>query len=194
MGAVSSQVAASPAYFGYTGLMMTPTADTLRSGGTAFNAVILNNNNNTSFLSANFGLMDSLEVGAAMISQDHGDSKGIVNGKFQLLKETTATPALAIGISDLADQLDSTLYIVGSKSLSGQWSPRLHVGVGSGRLNGLFAGLSATVSDRMQLMAEYDTNDLNFGLQFAATNSLRLHAGIIGGDHLGLGLSYNARF
>ncbi|MHB9036005.1 MAG: hypothetical protein ACYC64_05015, partial [Armatimonadota bacterium] len=74
------------------------------------------------------------------------------------------------------------------------WSPRLHVGVGGGHLNGIFAGLSAIVNDRMQLMVEYDTNDLNFGVQFAAAQSLRLHAGLVGGDNLGLGMSYNAGF
>ena len=198
LAAVSSQVAAAPAYFGYTGLMLTPTADTLKTGGFDFGAVFLNNNNNTTFLSGNVGLLDSLEVGAAMVSPEHGDSEGIINAKFGLMKETLATPALAIGVSDLTDNLDSTPYVVASKSLalSGEnsWAPRLHVGVGGGRLSGLFAGLSATVNKQMQLMVEYDTNDVNFGLQFAATDNLRLHAGILGGDNLGLGMSYNAGF
>ncbi|MCL5104266.1 MAG: YjbH domain-containing protein [Armatimonadetes bacterium] len=199
LAAVSGHVAASPAYFGYTGLMLTPTADTLKTGGVGLGAVFLtNDNNNTTFWSANVGLLDSLEVGAALVSPEHGDSNGIINAKFGLLKETMATPALAIGVSDLADQLDATPYVVVSKSLplKGQslWTPRLHVGVGGGRLDGVFAGLSAKVADRMQLMVEYDTNDVNFGLQFAAAHGLRLHAGLVGGDNLGLGISYNAGF
>ena len=196
---MSSQVGAAPAYLGYTGLMMTPTADTLKTGGIDFGAVFLNNDNsNTTFWSANVGLLDSLEVGAAMVSPEHGDSHGIINAKFGLLKENTAMPALAIGVSDLTDQLDSTPYVVVSKSLplKGQsvWAPRLHAGVGGGRLNGVFAGLSVKATDRIQLMVEYDTNDVNFGLQFAAAKGLRLHAGLVGGDSLGLGMSYNAGF
>lgn len=196
---VSSQVAATPAYFGYTGLMMTPTADTLKASGVDLGAVFLSDDHNdNTFWSANIGLLSSLEVGAAVVSPEHGDSKGIINAKFGFLKETMATPALAIGMSDLTDQLDSTPYIVMSKSLSlkGQslWEPRLDIGVGGGRLNGVFAGLSAKVTDRMQLMLEYDTNDVNFGLQFASAHGLRLHAGLVGGDNLGLGMSYNAGF
>lgn len=199
LATVSSQVTATPAYFGYTGLMLTPTADTLKTGGSAFGAVFLNNdNNNTSFWSANFGLLDSLELGAAMVSPENGSSKGIINAKFGLMKETDATPALAIGLSDITDQLDSTPYIVASKALQlngqSQWAPRWHVGFGGGHLDGLFAGLSATVNDRMQLMVEYDTSDINVGLQFAASNGLRLHAGLLGGDNLGLGMNYNAGF
>ncbi|MCE5198557.1 MAG: YjbH domain-containing protein [Armatimonadota bacterium] len=199
LAAMSSQVAATPAYFGYTGLMMTPTADTLRTGGVDFGAVFLNNDNNdTTFVSGNFGLLDSLEVGAAMVSPEHGDSNGIINAKFGLLKENLTTPALAIGVSDLTDQFDSTPYVVVSKSLQlknqSLLAPRLHVGVGGGNLDGLFAGLSARISDRTQLMVEYDTDDVNFGLQFAAAQNLRLHAGLLGGDNLGLGMSYNAGF
>ena len=199
LAAVSSQVAATPAYFGYTGLMLTPTANTLKTGGFDFGAVFLNNdNNNTTFLSGNIGLLESLEVGAALVSPEHGDSEGIINAKFGLMKETLVTPALAIGMSDLTDNLDATPYVVASKALGlkgdSSWAPRLHVGVGGGRLSGIFAGLSATLNSQMQLMVEYDTDDVNFGLQFAATDSLRLHAGLLGGDNLGLGMSYNVGF
>ena len=195
----SSQVAAAPAYFGYTGLMLTPTADTLKTGGVGLGATFLSDeHNNTAFWSANFGLLSNLEVGGAVVSPEHGDSNGIINAKFGLLKETVATPALSIGMSDLADQLDSTPYVVASKSLplagDNLWAPRFHLGVGGGRLNGIFGGVSATLNDRMQLMAEYDTNNVNFGVQFAAGQGLRLHADLIGGDSLGLGMSYNAGF
>jgi len=199
LAVVSSQVSAAPAYKGYTGLMLTPTAETLKTGSLNFGAVFLNNDNNdTSFVSANIGLLDSLEVGDALISPEVGDSEGIINAKFSLLKETIATPALAIGLSDMTDQFDATPYIVATKALqiAGKdlWAPKIHLGVGSGSLDGVFAGLSATVSDRTQLMVEYDTDDVNFGLQFSAANNLRLHAGLIGGDNFGFGMSYNAGF
>ncbi len=156
LAAVSGQVMASPAYFGYTGLMMTPTADTLKTGGVDVGAYFLNDNNrDTSFLSANVGLLDSLEVGAAMISPQHGDSNGILNAKLGLIKETIATPAVAIGMSDLTGQLDATPYAVVTKSLplQGQslWAPRVSIGVGGGRLNGVFGGLSAKIADRVNL-------------------------------------------
>ncbi len=197
--AAASPVAATPSYFGYTGLMMTPTADTLKTGGFDCGAVFVSDeNNDTTFFSANVGLVPSLEVGAAIVSPEHGDNNAIINAKYGLLSETIATPALAIGISDLADEIDSTPYIVVSKALTVQsqrfLAPRVHVGLGGGRLSGLFLGLSAAVSDRTQLMVEYDTDDVNFGVQFAAAQGLRLHAGLLAGDNLGLGLSYNAGF
>lgn len=197
--AVSIQVSASPAYFGYTGLMMTPTADTLKMGGVNFGGVFLSDDNNdTTFVSANVGILPRLEVGAALIDPENGDSDAIINAKFSLLSETAATPALAVGLSDITDELDATPYVALSKSipLAGQymWEPRFHVGVGGGRLDGLFAGLSAKATDRIQLMVEYDSDDVNFGLQFAAAKGLRLHAGLVGGDRLGLGLNYNVGF
>lgn len=198
LAAVSGQAAAAPAYFGYTGLMLTPTADTVKTAGFDFGAVFLDlDNNDTTFVSANLGLMDSLEIGAALVSPDHGDSEGIINAKYALLNETAAVPGVAIGFSDLTDQIDSTPYIVASKSFQVAgltWAPRLHVGVGSGKLDGLFFGASAPVNDQLQLMAEYDTDNLNFGLQYAATNTMRLHLGLIDGDNLSLGMSYNVGF
>ena len=197
LAATSAQVAATPAYFGYTGLMLTPTADTLKTGGVGLGGVFLaDDNNDTTFLSANVGLLDSLEVGAAMVNPEYGNSEGIINAKFALLKETIATPGVAIGVSDITDQFDATPYVVASKAmpLSGEsvFVPTLHVGFGGGLLDGLFAGMSGKLSDRLQLMVEYDTDDVNFGVQFAAAQALRLHAGLVGGDSLGLGMSYNA--
>lgn len=196
---LSSQVLATPAYFGYTGLMLTPSADTLKMGGINFGGVFLSDDNNdTTFLSANVGLLPKLEVGAALIDPEFGDSEAIINAKFGLLSETAATPALAVGLSDITDELDATPYVALSKSipLAGQyvWQPRFHVGVGGGRLDGLFAGFTAQATDRIMLMLEYDSDDVNFGLQFSAAQGLRFHAGLVGGDSLGLGLNYNVGF
>lgn len=199
LASASSQVTATPAYLGYTGLMLTPTADALKMGAFDFGAIFLSSDNNdTTFLCANVGLLDSLEVGATLVAPERGDDQGIINAKYGLLKETMATPALAIGLSDATDELDATPYVVVSKGLPLQgesmFEPRVHVGLGGGRLDGVFAGLSAKITEQAQLMVEYDTNDVNFGLQFAAAQGLRLHAGLVGGDRVGLGLSYNVGF
>lgn len=199
LAAVSSQVAAAPAYFGYTGLMLTPTADILKTGGFGFGAVYLTgDSNDTTFLSANVGLLNTLEVGGAWVSPEHGDSSGIINAKLAVLEENAVSPGLSIGVSDITNEIDMTPYVVLSKALllnsTNRWAPRAHIGFGGGHLDGLFAGLSATVNDRTQVMVEYDTNDVNFGVQFAAADRLRLHAGLVSGDRLGLGLSYNVGF
>jgi hypothetical protein len=101
-------------------------------------------------------------------------------------------------MSDITDRLDATPYIVVSKGLpmqgANRFAPRLHLGVGSGRLDGVFAGLSGKLTSQLQLMVEYDTNDVNFGLQYAAAQGLRLNAGLVGGNNLGLGMSYNVGF
>lgn len=201
LAAVSGPVVATPAYPGFTGLIFIPTADTLKMGNVNFGAgfVHLDDADTTvGYWSANVGLIDSLEVGGALLDPEDDDTKGIVNAKFSLLKETLTAPAIAVGISDLTDEFDSTPYVVLSKGLTLQgqrmFQPRLHIGVGGGKLDGLFGGLSMAVSPKLMLMVEHDTENVNFGLQFAAANALRLRADLIDGDNYGFGLNYTAGF
>ncbi|MEN6357443.1 MAG: YjbH domain-containing protein [Armatimonadota bacterium] len=196
---IASGSAAAPAYPGYTGLIFTPTADTLNMGGVnAGAAFVSSDDDDISFFSANVGVIDGLEVGAALIDPDEGDSKTALNAKYAILKETFATPGVAFGVSDLTDEIDSTPYVVVTKTLD---IPKLtlrqlkgSIGFGDGSLDGVFAGLSAVLSDKLTLMTEYDTENLNVGLQFAASGGIRAHVDLIDGDNIGFGLNFNKGF
>lgn len=196
---LAGSAAAAPSYYGYTGLLVTPTADALDAGDFSLGGVFISRDrNDTTVLSANLGLAQSLEAGVAMVDPEFGKTRTLVNAKYRFLPETGTQPALAFGVSDITGEIDSTPYLALSKSLDWQGSslraPRVHVGVGGGRLDGVFAGLSAAVTKSTLLMVEYDTNDLNFGAQWAASNEIRIHAGLLAGENLGLGMSYNKGF
>ncbi|MHB9035223.1 MAG: hypothetical protein ACYC64_01050 [Armatimonadota bacterium] len=199
VAALAAGVAAAPAYPGYTGMIFTPTESTLNMGATSLGAAFIGrDNNDTSYFSANFGLIEGLEAGLAVVDHEVGNSNTIVNAKYSVIKESFAKPGLAIGISDIGDDIDSTPYVVLGKSLElpGMTLKALrgHVGLGSGSLDGVFGGLSATISNTLTFMIEHDTNNLNLGLQLAVSSGLRAHADLIGGDDLGIGLSFNRGF
>ncbi|MCE5322206.1 YjbH domain-containing protein [bacterium] len=199
MMSLASGLAAAPAYPGYTGLIFTPTADTLNMGGVNFGASYLSSDDiDTSYFSANIGIINGFEVGAALLDPDEGDNDTILNAKYSVLKETFATPGIAFGVSDLTDEIDVTPYVVVTKTLD---IPKLtlhqikgSIGFGDGTLDGVFAGLSAVISDNLTLMTEYDTDNLNIGLQFAAAGGFRAHVDLIDGDDIGFGLNFNKGF
>jgi len=188
---------ATPSYWGYTGLILTPTADTLPQYGFNLGASFIDSDSyDSAFYSGNVGIAAGLEIGGTVFVPDGGDSKTIFNAKYRVMNENLALPAVAIGISDATDELDATPYVVLSKSLAfgteSLISPRLHIGVGGGGLDGLFGGISTSFGPKTILMAEYDTEDVNFGVQFAVNKEFRIHADSITGDNFGLGISFNS--
>ncbi|MCE5315682.1 MAG: hypothetical protein ABFD49_09725 [Armatimonadota bacterium] len=196
---IGSAALAAPAYPGYTGMIFTPNETTLGMGAVDFGAAFVSNDDvDTSYFSANFGVIDGLEVGASILDPDEGDSNTIINAKYSIVKENYARPGIAVGFSDLANEIDSTPYIVVGKSLNLPGltvkSLRGHIGFGDGTLDGLFAGLSATLTDTLTLSLEHDSDEINVGLQMSVATGLRAHADLIDGDDLGFGLSYSKGF
>ena len=190
---------ATPSYWGYTGLILTPTADTVSQNGFNLGAAFIDSDDyDSAFYSGNVGIAAGLEIGGTVFDPDGGDSKTILNAKYCLLNENLSQPAVAIGISDATDELDSTPYVVLSKSLTLETesfvSPRIHIGVGGGGFDGLFGGLSASFGPKTTLMAEYDSEDVNFGAKFAVSQYFRIHADSISGDNFGYGVSFNMGF
>ncbi len=196
---MASGAFAAPAYPGYTGLIFTPTADTLNMGAVNAGAsYISRDDNDMSYFSANIGVINGLEAGLGYQNPETGDSETIINAKYSIMKETFATPGVAVGVSDLSDEIDSTPYVVVSKKLDVPGlaikSLRGSVGLGSGTLDGVFAGLSAVITDNVTFMIEHDTDDINLGLQFAGYGGFRAHVDLIGGDDVGFGLNFNKGF
>jgi hypothetical protein len=186
---------AAPSLFGYTGLVKTPTADTLSLGQFNAAAFSVHQGDTATVLAGNLSFFPGLEAGLAFIDVDHGGSNTILNAKYRFRSEGTVMPEVAVGWADITNELDSTPYIVLSKGLSpvgrDVFNPRVNVGVGSGLLDGIFAGVSADVGRSLALMVEYDTSDINIGARYALTPEVLVHAaGLAGLTDYAFGVSY----
>lgn len=212
-------MAAIPSFLGYTGLVIVPTADVLsQSEWNAGAFVLALDGPDMNAYCANLGIAPTVEVGFTklklddseeVIAVDEGDGFIIVrtgdadgtflNGKFQFLPETAAHPAIAAGVIDLTDEMETTVYAVASKSFGQCYrtafgeitSPRFHAGVGGGLLSGIFGGVSAALGDRLFLMVEYDGDNFNAGARFSITEDWHAHfAGLDWFDDVAFGISY----
>jgi hypothetical protein len=193
--AVATPAGAAPSWLGYTGLLLTPTADALNSQqwnigyhhvSDSFNAAVVN-----------FGIARGLEVGGVFYDPDSRflDEEFTAQVKYRVLPETATGVGLAVGWWDVLDQIDSTPYGVVSKRLTdvGGRPLRIHAGIGGGILDGFFAGADWPITNNILLMAEYDTEDLNFGARFGLAQGWRIDVGIVS-EEFGIGASYNASF
>jgi hypothetical protein len=126
-----------------------------------------------------------------------------LNAKYRFSSETAEGPAVAAGVIDFTDEVDTTVYVVLGKMLGhgsgsshgGISSPRVHFGVAGGQLDGVFGGVSAVLAQRVMLMVEYDTADVNIGARLALSDEIRAHVGTFDGfDDIGVGLSYNKSY
>jgi hypothetical protein len=196
---------AAPSFFGYTGLVGVPTAEALDKDDYNAAAFTLNfeEGGDSSIYAANLGVADGLEIGFARFRPEEGEGETSLNAKYRFSPETGERPALAAGVVDFADEVDTTVYVVMSKSLVKRYemslgeivSPQIHFGVGGGQFDGVFGGLSAALADRLMLTVEHDSEEINFGARLALSDELRAHfAALDGFDDIGLGLSYNKSF
>jgi hypothetical protein len=186
-GIAISPVLAIPSFRGYTGLMIIPTADALGLG--QWNAGVFLEDVSEGTINdfiANYGIAPNLEVGfnRFRLTEDD-DASTLINAKWGFLRETTGRPGVAAGIIDVTNDVDTTVYVVASKSFAnaiGTYegdiiTPRVHVGFGAGGFDGLFAGLSTYLGNRLQIMAEWDSNNVQVGARFRATPGFTIHAG-----------------
>lgn len=121
---MASGAFAAPAYPGYTGLIFTPTADTLNMGAVNAGASYISGDDDSdiSYFSANIGVINGLEAGLGYQNPEVGDSETIINAKYAIMKESFATPGVAVGVSDLSDEIDSTPYVAVSRhSMCRDW-------------------------------------------------------------------------
>jgi hypothetical protein len=176
-----------PSFRGYTGLMVVPTADALGKGDWNAGFFYENVANETiNDVVANYGIAQGFEFGIDRfrLNEDR-DHQTLLNAKYRFMPEAGNRPAVAAGINDITDDIDTTVYVVASKTLGCSiraWkgetlTPRVHVGFGGGRLSGLFGGVSAWVGNRVELMAEWDSKDVKVGLRWRFTPEFTIHGG-----------------
>lgn len=197
----ASAALAAPSFLGPTGLVLIPTADALAADEMAFNCYGVEGGSDTAYL-FNYGIRENLEVGFTRFT----DRKTVVNAKYNFQPEEGHRAGVAMGVVDLTDQINSSLYVVASKkfavSAPGITNLRLHAGLASGGvtntdvpLDGFFGGLSIDISSRVVLMAEHDGTHFNFGVSGLLGKGVQVNVGAIGEDLTFVyGLSYNTQF
>jgi len=177
-------VLAAPSVNGSTGLINSPTADVLRPGQISLGYYHLKEGGVGSFTT---NLAPNLELGVAAFRYDGQSNKNYVNAKFAVVPETILTPGLAIGVEDISNQDNRSLYAVASKALP--FGFRIHAGTGGGRFGGVFAGIEKTINPMSvitgnnafpatTLIAEYDGHTMNYGARLAIVPGLKLDAGL----------------
>ncbi|UCH34423.1 MAG: hypothetical protein JSV65_18155 [Armatimonadota bacterium] len=201
---VAQTVAAAPSFLGFTGLLRVPDADTLNLNefNLAWFNVDLTDGDETAY-AANMGLRDNLEIGVLRTRVELAESETVLNAKYRIRPETEAHAAVAVGVLDPTDEIESTVYVVASKVVAGRarvfdgevTGLRAHIGGAGGALDGIFLAASAALGDRLFLIAEYDTADVNLGARLNIGYGFRAHAAWLNDlDDLGLGVSYNKMF
>ncbi len=186
---------AAMTYTGQSGLLLAPSADTLAERYVAIGCARLNL---ASAISVGIGLAPNLEIGVGSIDPGHGPSVYPLL-KLRLAGESRGMPALAVGLEGQA------LYVAASKRLADR-GPRVHVGFGSGRFDGLFAGIEHVVNPvsisardgaafpTTTLVGECVGGDFNVGAKFDFAGGFGLNIGLLDMDTLSAGVSFRTKF
>jgi hypothetical protein len=184
---------------GPTGLLLVPTADTL--GTLEFNlgasALLIDEAPDVTAVYGNVCVLPRLEIGATLLDPEFSDSETVLNAKYRIMG-LPGEVTIAAGVFDVTDEVDQSIYAVLSHDLGAGIikpkgiisNPRVHVGIGGGQFDGLFGGVSLQVGQKTDVIAEYDTDDINLGLKYALLPKVNVTAAAIGGfDEVALGAS-----
>jgi len=193
---------ADSSLLGPTGLVTIPTAETLgllrwNVGGANIWA---GSGPDESVVYANIGLLPRLELGFSRLEAEDAEAETVLNAKLRVVG-MPGKITLAVGAFDLTDQIDRSVYAVVSHDLGagilspkGQFTkPQLHFGVGGGRFDGIFGGISVTVGGKADVMAEYDSENLNLGVRWPLVPKVAVTAAALDSfDDFSLGVALNS--
>lgn len=198
---LASAVMAAPNFLGPTGLLLIPTADALSADEMSFNLYGVESGSRSAYI-FNYGIRENLEVGFAR----YEDQETVVNAKYNFMPEDGKHAGVAMGVLDLTDQVNSSIYIVASKKFEltapGLTNFRVHAGLASGGtaksdipLDSFFGGLSVDVTNKVTLMVEHDGNNINYGASLLFGHGLQANVGAVGDEStIVYGLSFNTIF
>jgi Exopolysaccharide biosynthesis protein YbjH len=188
---------AAPNFLGSTGLFRVPDADV--AGDRTYGVHVHGTNDFTTY-GVNFGLTKGLEAGLTVFDPDGGSTRLFGNAKYQFVHETGKSPAIAVGVVDIADTIDISGYGIVSKGIGtleagGRGlSLRGHVGYGTGLFrDNIIGGVDLGFRDNVLLIAEYDGDDVNGGARLSLGRGVRVDVGVLQGK-FGAGLAYIAGF
>lgn len=204
----------APSFEGVTGLIRTPTADVMPDGRVALGTSWIPREQ-TSGLNAGasrsqpafatLGFLPNLELTFRFTFyrdiSSHFDGHDVnwpydldrsLAAQYRLVRQRDWLPSLAVGTQDIDAGDDSSkvgraTYLVASRE---EGPLDLHLGFGTGRFDGLFGGVELGLGDRVRLLGEYDTKDVNFGVRVRVLDCLTVDGAWLAGDDFGAAISY----
>lgn len=196
---LTAAATAVPNLVGPTGLLLTPTAQTLQEDEYNLSAATIEGGDSLGY-AMNYGVRPNLEVGFTRLP----DAETIINAKYAIQPETARRIGIAAGVVDLTNQETTSIYAVGSKhvnikGLYGVNNFQFSLGLAGGGDNstphGLFGGATFDIDKFATVILEHDGNSLNYGLRVPFARNFVAQGGVIDENHdLALGVSYNGRF
>lgn len=114
-----------------------------------------------------------------------------------VIPETSFTPAVAVGVRDISDETEGlglpydgqsfyaavskTVPITGGVPIIFQ-DMKVHGGVGTGSLGGVFFGVEGTLPIGLRIAAEYDTEEFNWAAIYSVAGPLKFKVSSIRND------------
>ena len=188
---------ADAAWIGSTGLILTPSADVAADGSADLQAHFIDRANDVKLYGGTFGLGHGLEVATSVVDPDGAGTNTLLHFKYSHPFDTgqAVEPLrVAFGMNDVSNQLDRSYYVVATKALTipeetmaglGVRSAEVSLGFANSNngtmLDGVFVGARADLPYGLCAMLEYDTDDLNFGVQYRL-GGFGLDVAILDGD------------
>lgn len=196
-------------FFGPTGLIGMPTADSLGMGQfRVFANYLTKNAYDEAPYGVNVGLGYGLEVGATQIHETgtNGGNTNIINVKYTAFKGNLVMPAVAVGAINVAENKDFLgsfinagttgkiePFAVASKSFKvpGVADFSLHAGYIGGNLDRAMYGASMSISPKIELIADFIPNFSKFsiGARYNLPSGFGVQAASIDGD-FNAGIAY----
>ena len=174
--------AAGPVLANY--ILLAPSGTTLTTGQVRAEAAFSPNNDHGKFFWLGTGLMQ-LEVNMIAVANPGANkTENRVGAQWSFLPETSVTPAVAFGVTDVASESREGIggYAVVTKHLrTGAINPLLKElsvtgGIGAGGIRGPFAGVEARFPAGIFVQAEYDSHDFNGAVGWQPISLLRFKA------------------
>jgi len=202
---------AEPSLLGFSGLLETPTAETLGKSDYNFgiNSTEAQDWDDYSYY-VNFGLSDGLEAGIMLWRPDQGalntesfrrgGDETFLHIKKSLVLEGAGNPDVAVGVFDLTDEVETTVYGVATWAQGrsvGTFEGRdlhflnLHAGFAAGQLQDVFIGAELLFGTRVRIMGEWLDGSVNVGARFRPLADINVDVGLLDGDDFALNVSYD---
>jgi len=169
-------------------LILAPTAATLTTGQVRAEAALSSGNRDGHYYWLAAGLQQ-YELNAIGFQKRGERVQAAIGAQASFLPETSLSPGIAFGISDIASQWDGVgVYAVVTKRLPvGESSPVIRelaatVGVGVLGIKGPFGGIEAKLAGKFFVQAEWDSHDLNGAVGWQPIGLFRVKAYSIRGD------------
>ncbi|MDM7461438.1 MAG: hypothetical protein P3X24_007300 [bacterium] len=168
--------------YGATGLITVPTSTTARFDRFQLGIAL---GQNVRTVSLNWGIFDSIEIGATTVDRNNQNNKVIATGKVTIIPQNFDWLELGLGTIDPFDAINKTFYGVASANVrvpsrapDSVVGLRLHLGYGTGLYRDkVIGGGEVFLNNQFSVVGEYNGVDSNFALRYVYDNNLRLQLG-----------------